>query len=180
MIDDVQRFGAQTEIALDNAYEEIEQAVTDVPIADDEFSEIQDAYQEAKSDYGEAVQHAYEAAKKVAQDDFGQNEEDVEEAVQHIMHSQEVAEDALNAAHEMVDTAHDYAKDLSRPDETQDTGFPVAVPKDRISVARGYVEDASNNYGEAASTVEINIAEQTDIDYHGMFGLGGAPEGFDI
>ena len=178
--DDVQTFGAQTEIALDNAYEQAEQAVTDVPVADDEFAEIKDAYQEAKSGYGEAVRHAHEAAEVVRQDDFGENQEEVEEAVEHIMQSRDIAEDARYAAHRMVDKAYEHSKDVDRAEKLEDTGFPVKTPSDHVSQARNYVEDAGENYNEAASTVEIGISDHTDIEYHSMFGLGGAPEGFDI
>ena len=167
-LEEVQTRGARTEIALDNAYEEIEQAVTDVPIPDDEFTEIRDTYQEAKSEYGEAVEHAYKAAKVAAQDDFGQNKEDVDKAVRHIMHSREVAEDARNTAHEMVDTAHENSADLNRRSETKDNGFPEITPEDRINESRGYVEDASENYGELASTVELSISNQTDTFWAGQ------------
>lgn len=161
-VEEVQSRGARTEIALDNAYEEIEQAVTDVPVPDDEFTEIRDTYQEAKSEYGEAVEHAYEAAKVAAQDDFGENKEEVDKAVRHMIHSREVAEDARETAHELVETAHENSANLNRRNETKDDGFPEITPEDRINESRGYLEDASENYGELASTVELSIEEQTD------------------
>lgn len=176
--EDVETFGARTEIALENAYDEVEDAITDVAVSNETFDDVQDAYQEAVQKYGEATQHAYEAAKKVDQDNFGK--EDAEEAVEHIMNSRDVADEAITAAENMLKVAHNNVPEVSRPEGTKDNGFPVQTPKDKLHEARNYVEDAKQNYGEAASTVEINISNETGIDYHPAFGLGGAPEGFDI
>lgn len=176
--DDVETFGARTEVALENAYDEVEQAVSDVAVSDHVFEDVQDAYNEAVEKYGEATEHAYIAARTADQSSFGHDEAEVTQAVEHMLHSRDIVEEARTAASRMLRIAHENVPEVSRPQGTNDNGFPVTTPEDRLHEARNYVNDARQNYAKAASEVERGISNEADLDYSAVFGFSETPEEF--